>query len=144
MIKTFAGKLEDLEMRKIRLGTVQGLMGYRIKKFSVITADTVGSIESANLIAIFKQPQTAAPDAVDFDSPTVLAAIDYRQHSNEGYGIVANNIVFSQDVFNQDIYITNRDNNTGAAMNYYLELEQVKLDLNESTVATLKDMRGRE
>jgi hypothetical protein len=29
-------------------------------------------------------------------------------------------------------------------MNYYLELEQVKLDLNEATVATLKDMRGRE
>jgi hypothetical protein len=28
--------------------------------------------------------------------------------------------------------------------NYYLELEQIKLDLNQSTVATLKDMRGRE
>jgi hypothetical protein len=29
-------------------------------------------------------------------------------------------------------------------MNYYIELEKVKLDLNEATVATLKDMRGRE
>ena len=26
--------------------------------------------------------------------------------------------------------------------NYYIELEQVKLDLNEATVATLKDMRA--
>ena len=30
----------------------------------------------------------------------------------------------------------------GKTMNYYIELEQVKLDLNEATVATLKDMRG--
>jgi len=27
-------------------------------------------------------------------------------------------------------------------MNYYIELEQVKLDLNENTVATLKDIRN--
>jgi len=29
-------------------------------------------------------------------------------------------------------------------MNYYLELEQIKLDLSESTVATLKDIRNKE
>ena len=143
-MKTFKGKLDDLEIRTIRLGTNNGLTGYKIKKFQVLSADTIGSMESANLISVWKQDPGTAPDTVDFDSPLVLAAIDYRQHDNEGYGIVANNIVFEGEIFNQDIFIANRDNNTGAAMNYYLELEQVKLDLNEATVATLKDMRGRE
>jgi hypothetical protein len=144
MIKTFKGKLDDLQIKTIRLGTNNGLTGYKIKKFQVISADTVGSIESANLIAVFKEDPGTAPGSVNFNSPLVLAAIDYRQHDNEGYGIVANNIVFEGEVFNQDIFISNKDNNTGAAMNYYLELEMIKLDINEATVATLKDMRGRE
>ena len=44
--------------------------------------------------------------------------------------------------FNQDIYITLRCHNAAADVNYYIELEQVKLDLNENTVATLKDIRN--
>tara|TARA_R100001198_G_scaffold93635_1_gene74948 strand:+ start:135 stop:569 length:435 start_codon:yes stop_codon:yes gene_type:complete len=144
MIKTFKGKLADQQILTIRLSTNNGLTGYKIKKFQVMTADTVGAIESASIIAVFANEPANASDSVNFDDPQLLAAIDYRQHSNEAYGIVANNIVFDDKIINQDIYITNRDNLTGANMNFYLELEQVKLDLNEATVATLKDMRGRE
>ena len=45
-------------------------------------------------------------------------------------------------VFNQDIYIAHKDYNSGEEINYHLELEQIRLDLNEATVATLKDMRA--
>ena len=46
--------------------------------------------------------------------------------------------------FNQDIFLTSSINGSaGLEMNYYLELEQVKLDLNQNTVATLKDIRNR-
>ena len=41
-------------------------------------------------------------------------------------------------------YITLQDTQNAGGSNYYIELEQIKLDLNEATVATLKDMRGRE
>jgi len=51
-------------------------------------------------------------------------------------------IIFDREIFNQDIYITYRDNSNETKANYYLELEQVKLDLNENTVATLKDIRN--
>ena len=44
--------------------------------------------------------------------------------------------------FNQDIYITCYS--TDNKINYYIELEQVPLSKDEATVATLKDMRGRE
>jgi len=141
-IKSFRGKLTDGEMRTIILHTNTGTTGYRIKKFQVMTADNVGSIENSSLLAIFKIPQATAPTSVSFDDNTLLAAADYRQHDNEAYGIAANNIVFDNEVFNQDIYITHKDLNSGASMNYYIELEQIQLDINQNTVATLKDIRN--
>ena len=45
-------------------------------------------------------------------------------------------------IFNQDIYLTHLESQGSSAVNYYLELEQIKLDLNENTVATLKDIRN--
>ena len=51
-------------------------------------------------------------------------------------------VVFDHVVFNQDVFINLTDNEGTGICNYYLELEQVKLDVNEATVATLKDMRG--
>jgi len=56
---------------------------------------------------------------------------------------VCDTIIFDSEIFNQDIYVTYADSqgSTGE-MNYYIELEQVNLDLNENTVATLKDIRN--
>jgi len=53
-------------------------------------------------------------------------------------------VIFDNEVFNQDIYITYTDNGGGSNedINYYIELEQIKLDLSENTVATLKDIRN--
>ena len=51
-------------------------------------------------------------------------------------------IIFDKEIFNQDIYITSKTITGSDEANYYIELEQVKLDLNENTVATLKDIRN--
>ena len=41
------------------------------------------------------------------------------------------------------MFFTHQNTHADAGpVNYYIELEQVKLDLSEATVATLKDMRG--
>ena len=52
--------------------------------------------------------------------------------------------MFDKEIFNQDIYIThhNQHDTDTSACNYYIELEQVKLDLSENTVATTKDIRN--
>ena len=53
-------------------------------------------------------------------------------------------VVFDNIVFNQDIFITLKGS-AGVStpfMNYHIELEQVKLDLNEQSVATLKNIRN--
>ena len=109
-----------------------------------MTGDEIGTVETANLVAIYSVPQTNAVGTADFNDNTLLAAADYRQHDNEAYGNTANVIVFDNMVFNQDIYVTNMAHNAAQTMNYYIELEQMKLDLNENTIATLKDIRNIE
>ena len=59
-----------------------------------------------------------------------------------GAGEANATVVFDNMTFNQDIDITMVDVNGTQAGNYYIELEQIKLDLNENTVATLKDIRN--
>ena len=46
--------------------------------------------------------------------------------------------------FNQDIYVTNKDANGSKPVNYYLELEVIKLSEDQAMVATLKDIRNND
>ena len=96
-----------------------------------------------NSIKIFTVAQTSASVAVNFNDPTLLAATMIWSNTSQVY-VHESNIIFDSMVFNQDIYITNFDTAGSGSINYYLELEQVKLSIDEATVATLKDMRGRE
>ena len=49
----------------------------------------------------------------------------------------------NNEKFNQDIFVTVSDANAGSVRcNYYIELEQMSLDLSEQTVTTLKDIRN--
>ena len=93
-------------------------------------------------LQIFKVDQTGSITTdVDFSQNTLLAAILYNDTTSAGTALTQT-VIFDNEVFNQDIYITFKSIASSSAMNYYIELEQVKLDLNESTVATLKDIRN--
>jgi len=124
----------------IVLHTNDGSTGYRIVKFEVIPNDPSNAAPEA-IVQIWKVSQTSFDALIDFSDQTMLAAAYYSGHTNSAYpqDVI---IIFDQEEFNQDIYITNFDDNGSAPMNYYLELEQIKLDINSNTVATLKDMRN--
>ena len=142
MIKTFRGLIVSDAQDTILLHTNDGSVGYRIVHFSVMST-APGAIEAANAVKIYKVSQTTITDTIDFSDQTLLAAADFRQHTNENYGITGNVIMFEREIFNQDIYITNKEQSQNVgALNYYIELEQIKLDINANTVATLKDMRN--
>ena len=143
MIKTFKGKIEVDEQITVRLGTNDGMIGYKINKFQIISS-TPGVTSSVEYVAKVYTVERSAVDAlVNFDDPTLIAVVFYQDRANASSN--TETIIIDNKIFNQDCYITlqDADSNTLAG-NFYLELEQVKLDLNESTVATLKDMRGRE
>jgi predicted component of type VI protein secretion system len=56
-------------------------------------------------------------------------------------GTTSTVIVFDNSIFNQDIYVTHSDTTGSQPANYYIELEQFPLDLSESTVVTLQNIR---
>jgi len=143
MIKTFRGKMADDTQDTIVLHTNDGSTGYRIVKFQVITA-APGSANAEHVLKIYKVSQSTIDATIDFSDNTLLACAvtqDYTAAYQLGWN---QHIIFDQEIFNQDIYITHKDAVGNALpVNYYIELEQVTLDLGENTVATLKDIRNK-
>ena len=144
MIKTFRGLLVQDAIDTVVLHTNTGSTGYRIVKFQLMPhLFGAGSGELESIVKIYKVPQTAADEYIDFsDNTLVAAAIINADSSADSYPTVLTT-VFDKEIFNQDIYVTHKNQHgDAAAVSYYFELEQVKLDLNQNTVATLKDIRN--
>tara|TARA_Y100001951_G_scaffold60779_1_gene48367 strand:- start:420 stop:848 length:429 start_codon:yes stop_codon:yes gene_type:complete len=142
MKKSFRGLLEDEGIARIRLSTKQGMIGYKIHKFQII-GEQPGTTNIESTVKIFSVPTTTATNNVDFSDPTLLAAGHYAKGNNTAE-VQSDIVVFDNMIINQDIYVTAVETQGSEPTNYYIELERVKLDLNDATVATLKDMRGRE
>ena len=140
MIKAFRGILATNGQETIRLGTVNGLTGYRIIKFQLMPA-LPGAATYENVVQLWKREQTATSAQIDFSNNALLAAA-YLEGSSSPSEIDQLNVIFDNEVFNQDIFITHVDGHASEDVNYYIELEQLKLDQSEAAVATLKDMRG--
>jgi len=140
-IKTFRGLISDGAQDTIVLHTIDGSIGYRITKFQLLAAEP-GDSNAESVCKIYKVPQTTVDGKIDFSDQTLLAA-GHASNSGSTYTYPpTETIIFDQEIFNQDIYITHEDSAGSIRLNYYIELEQIKLDLNENTVATLKDIRN--
>jgi len=138
-IKTFRGLVVDGGQDTVSLHTNDGSMGYRIVKLQVINyAPGVNTIEGT--VKIYSVEQSSITALVDFSDPTLLG-VAYYVDANSTANTQTQHVIFDQAIFNQDIFITYVDTDNSNPLNYYIELEQVKLDLNENTVATLKDLR---
>ena len=138
-IKSFRGKMIDGAIDQISLHTNDGSTGYRIKKVQCVP-ENPGTTNTEHVFKIYKIPQTTVTGSIDFSDQTLLASV-YLSSRDDRYG-GDNIIVFDNEIFNQDIYLTHDDTNNAGAVNYYIELETVKLSLDENTVATLKDIRN--
>jgi len=139
VIKTFRGQMVADAQDTIVLHTNDGRTGYRIVKFQILPRD-IGTQAGEHVVQIWKVEQTSISAGIDFSDNTLLAAAVFLHEANTYYPHDFYSI-FDQEIFNQDIYITHTDTQSNV-VNYYIELEQVDLDLNESTVATLKDIRN--
>lgn len=140
IIKSFRGKLADGDIEKINLSTNDGRTGYRITKFKLIPEKPVTSANEC-VMQIWKVEQTLASSDVDFSNQILLGVGIYSNQTDTTYYPDDESIVFDNDMFNQDIYITHKNETGSGSCNYYLELEQLELSLNEQTVATLQNIR---
>jgi len=140
MIKTFKGQLADGAIQIIRLGTNKGMIGYRVVKFQCMPT-APGTANTESVCQIFSEEPDSAVGTVNFDNPLLLG-VNYSRDGTTTERVVSEVVIFDHVKVNQDIYITHVEVSGSAAVNFYLELEQIKLSLDEATVATLKDMRG--
>jgi len=143
MIKTFRGILASGGQDHIRLQTIKGKVGYRIVKLQLITnAPTTVSAES--VIKVYKEKQTTITDTIDFSDSTLLSVALWTSASSSHTYPEDVSVIFDNEVFNQDIYITHENSNTPYdPCNYYLELEVIRLDDAGAEYTTVKDLRTR-
>jgi len=143
-IKSFRGKIADGVIDTIALHTNNGSIGYRIIKFEIVTsAPTTTSEHLCQVWSIENSAEAAKGLAtIDFNDNTLLATALWSNDSSAQTYSDDFHVVFDNIIFNQDIYVTNQTINGSNECNYHLELEQIKLDLSENTVATLKDIRN--
>jgi hypothetical protein len=139
--KSFRGKIANGGIVTVPLSTNNGATGYRIKSLRVIGSDPINN-EDEGVIKIFTIPQTTATSTVDFSDNTLLAVGVWTSRATSRSYPLNENVYFDNMTFNQDIYVTAVESATGNALNYYIELEMIKLGLDENTVATLKDIRN--
>ena len=136
-IISYKGQLANGEQDTINLHTINGLIGYKIKKLQIITENPMSGTTEA-VIKAYSIQQNTIDAVVDFSQQTLLAVGIMVTTEAQDMAIVDNNI------FNQDIYITYATQAGTDACNYYIELEQMSLDLSEQTVATLKNIRNND
>jgi len=141
-IISYRGLLASDGQDTIPLGTIRGEIGYRVVKFQVFPKN-FGTASYEAVMQIWKVPQTTPTNVVDFSDPTLLGVASWSGNTNVTTEVSGTDIIFDSETFNQDIYITLKDTQSGK-MNYYIELEQRPLALDEATVATLKDIRNND
>jgi len=141
VVKTFRGVLAHGGQDRIRLSTIKGKMGYKIVKFEVI--DTVPGTANVECVTkIYKTQQTTVDGGVNFTDSDLLAVNYYTEASSVNVpGFAA--VIFDNEIFNQDIYVTYTEGSTNIAGNYYIELEVIPLDDKGAEYTTIKDLRTR-
>jgi len=137
VVKTFRGLLADDSEDHIRLHTIKGKVGYRITKFQVMGPNADTNIES--VLKIYKKSTTVSTD-INFTDSDLLAAATINDTDDPHY-LPAPVVIFDQEMFNQDIYITAKGTYS-VSINYYFELEVIPLDDAGAEYTTLKDMRS--
>jgi len=142
MIKSFRGQIVDGGQDIIVLHTNDGSTGYKIVRFELFPQEP-GETQHEHVMKIYKVEQTTVDNTINFSDNTLLGAA-FLQDGSGAENLTGLIVTFDREIFNQDIYITHVETVGSEPCNYYIELEQIKLDLNANTVATLKNLKNLE
>jgi len=140
VVKTFRGILNDGGQDRIRLQTIKGKVGYKIIKFQTVLKNW-GTITAECVTKIYKKEVTTVDGVIDFTDSDLLASNVFSYNSSGNIAGDPSTIIFDNEIFNQDIYVTN-DVDSDTPVNYYIELEVIPLDDAGAEYTTLKDMRS--
>jgi hypothetical protein len=144
MSKTLSYKnsIENDSQDRIKLTTLKGKIGYKIKKFQVMN-NQPSSQDYEQVYKIYKVPQSSITNVVDLSDNDLLGVVfDNGQGGTPGR--YWNQIILDTEIFNQDIYVTMIAASGGGTTtgNYYIELEAMNITDLQATQLTLKSLRN--
>ena len=138
-IISYKGKMNDNTKEKIFLQTNDGLTGYQIHKFQLMPKDPEEDIRAT--VKIYSIDQDTIDENIDFSDASLLAAGIIRGGTGVGQPLTEVTI-FDNIKVNQNIFVTVKGSSYTVPVNYYIELKESKLSLDEQSVATLKNIRN--
>jgi hypothetical protein len=138
---SYRGIIDAGLQQRIKLATLNGKRGYKITKFQIISPDPGTS--SVELIAkVYSKDQTGSiSNDIDFTEGDLLAVAHFSANGSAQTYPEDMVVIFDNEVFNQDIYVTATDDSGSSKTNFYLELETMSLSDIQSTQLTLKNLR---
>jgi len=141
-IITYKGQLPIDVEEKLHLSTNDGLTGYRLKKFQIMSSDPGnGSHELVGKIRLTADDNVGP--TVNLSDPDVIAVCYHTDLGNANVA-TSDSIILDKETFNQDIFVQIGDATGGTSpANFYVEMEKFPLDLNTSTYHTLKNIRSK-
>jgi len=124
---SFRGLLADGAQEKIRIQGATGEIAWRITKFQLIHYDPTGDT-AENVVCVWREEQsTPLNDKIAFNNNELLAG-GYIENNSTADIATSVIIVFDNDLFVRNIYVTNvAGESASEGINYYLELEEVKV-----------------
>jgi len=122
-VHSFRGLLPDEGQYEINLERQNMNVAYRIVKFDLISNEPGGD-ETESVVQIWRERDPADTSRIDFSLPDLLAAGIFISQLSVNY-TYSKHIIFDNILFSKNIFVTHADNNGSAAINYYLEIEEV-------------------
>ena len=123
-IHSFRGLLADGEERKIRIQGSVGAIAWRIRTLQGIN-ETPGIGDVEYIIKVYRESQSSIDGVINFGDTDLIAC--YFQAIGEerrGPGPIS---IVDRVLFNRNIFVTAADVAGSANINYYIELEEVKV-----------------
>jgi len=122
---SFRGLLADGAQDKIRIQGPVGAIAWRITKFELLTY-IAGDSAYEHVVKIYREYQDSVTGTIDFSEDELLAAA-YLE-GNGANNVSDNlNVIFDNALFVRNIYVTHFDVDVSESVNYYIELEEVKV-----------------
>ena len=123
-VHSFRGLLADDDQRKIRIQGSVGAIAWRITKFEVFP-ESPGTLEYEGIAKIYREEQSALVGTVNFDDDELLGIAYYASTNSKATSPMIT--IFDNALFVRNIYVSQVANTGTASLNYYIELEEVKV-----------------
>ena len=121
---SFRGFLADGGQDKIRIEGATGEIAWRLTKFQGVP-NAPGTVDGEHITKIYREEQTSIDGIIDFNDDELLASLDFTNRTVPLR--TSQNVIFDNDLFVRNIWITHTDITGSASGNYYIELEEVKV-----------------